>query len=530
MDCLTSLDYMDEIIRSRFVNTCLLISLCGPVLNWLYQLAPMDKYGVTLILMYFVLALAVCLFILNPAQLANKSSSNHCCQFLISLITVIALATYQITLIVINVSSTDIQYTSTYLYSEQVFYCVSVAASVFVIFYYIVTLMALCKNKEHTNNGFDLEKYIKLKSIYHQIRIRNTQNKASDANAAALTAEEQEKIENRELNRSCCYLLYQFLWPSVDKEHKSDAMITYYPSRLLFAIYLGLFAIIILFELQFEAHLWLHQQLDLLQSYIESIEGTINDEWYVLPQKAVTSLVISVYSAMIMFRAWNKKLIHMRRQRPTFRYNERNKRKYSVWYSSNLMGSITMYLVIGYIYMTITLIFLFGIFIYVYFWKITLPIYWPLAVVFVAYYIFIDNFIFKKLLVDHTGSIRKSKHEFFEKCFKLLLIINDFMNFPMALCHSVLRILSGSLFMVISYLRPDISMYPRGFKHKDMAHSAFVASIRLLIEREQEYLIRFKDQYAQHCSGNVMVDAQDAHTKGVCVVDEMDNTMDFHAL
>ena len=62
------------------------------------------------------------------------------------------------------------------------------------------------------------------------------------------------------------------------------------------------------------------------------------------------------------------------------------------------------------------------------------------------------------------------------------------MYLPLAIFSGLFRMIFWNLFCILSYFRPDINVYPRGLESYDMGHLTFVATVRLFVEREVEYI------------------------------------------
>ena len=507
---LTSIDYLDELVRRRSINILILITIIAPLTNCIDHILELFKYdqtGMASFATYVILSICVSLLIINPIQIGNGTLSTKS-EILLSVLSISSLIGYEIWLIV-SLHIDDFNKTSNnQLITIDVYYFLSLISGIVCFLYYIYLLFKPSKK----NQEFNLKKYMNLKSIYQQI-----QNDNND-----VIAEQINKKSNHK--RNYLYLIGQFWWPHTDNpQHKNDKLITYYPSRLFFAVYLGIIGVIIIFEKIIKWRIELIHQLGVLKSYIDELQG-INDSLPSFTQSAlnwaislmqwiysvghsykdgllfggIMSLILSLYSGFIIFKAWNKKLIEMRRLKSNDDIVFNDKYHYSMWFTSHLVGSISIYMIIGFVFMVMSLIHIVGFVSYFIYWSLSpFPYCWPMILSFIIYYIIFEHLMFKRIIFDkQTGSFKnKASSNVTFVLFQLLLFFNELMNLPLVIFFGLFRITIWSIFGIISYLRPDLTVYPKNMESFDIAHRAFIASIKLTIETEMKYLEKYEDHF-----------------------------------
>ena len=79
----------------------------------------------------------------------------------------------------------------------------------------------------------------------------------------------------------------------------------------------------------------------------------------------------------------------------------------------------------------------------------------------------------------------------YQRVFNVLIIVGDFAYIPIAITYGLCRIAIWIGFALLSYVRPDINIYPRGLESWDMGHVTFVATITMMLQREAEYAQMF---------------------------------------
>ena len=105
---------------------------------------------------------------------------------------------------------------------------------------------------------------------------------------------------------------------------------------------------------------------------------------------------------------------------------------------------------------------------------------WRYIVCILGYYLF-ELIIFQWLCF---GKWFKGKMD--NKYVSLVMIINDLTYIPLAVIFCLIRIVQLIVICLISYIRPDLSIFPGYLATLDHGHLSFVSSVRLNVEREEE--------------------------------------------
>ena len=338
---------------------------------------------------------------------------------------------------------------------------------------------------------YAIQKYHALNTIPIHSRMDNDESTTDDSNNSSL------------------YLLKQFFWPTFDDPTIQNKTIVY-TSRLYAAVYLGICGIIIIFKINLELREYLHQQIlphlnalkeynnnevtrpitnngeqlkmfvnDVLDHFIELLSCLAEAFLY----GGIIGLIAGLYASMIVFRAYKKKTLELRTNRLSWNYR---KETYPVWYSTKFISVLTSYLITASIMFTILFVFFLTLFLDKYFWKFIGSI-WRYIVGYVLYY-FAEYVIIQWIILGsyltENGSIKSKK----TKIFQFILILDDLMYLPLAAWSGIFRMLFWLIFCFLSYLRPDINVYPQGLENWDYGHLTFVATVRLMVEREAEFI------------------------------------------
>ena len=174
----------------------------------------------------------------------------------------------------------------------------------------------------------------------------------------------------REIDRGYCYQLKQFLWPTIvddslemmqqNEQDLKNVSTVVYPARLYGAVYMGILGIIAVCQLIWKTSHMMNQSMQSLDDNISNFEDYINDNEVNVsgPQLDAMKLALTwvqfiyefgvamsdglnygtwvgaifgMYTCILTFRAWKKKIVEMRKKQPTFRYNSK---QFPVWWST----------------------------------------------------------------------------------------------------------------------------------------------------------------------------------------------------
>ncbi|ETO10724.1 hypothetical protein RFI_26653 [Reticulomyxa filosa] len=384
-------------------------------------------------------------------------------------------------------------------------------------------------------------------------------HKSEDADAKGDDGKEAGSLlpVTREIDHGNLFMLQEFFWPSVyfereerigqDRhtlEHLSKIV---YPARIYGAAYLGLLGILA------EAYIYRYwyrrvgnfisdvkqykEQLEALQppsSPMGDDADSSGQDWAVnatantitfaealhqgLLWGGIYSVIFGLFACILLFRAWKKKMVNLRKGTPLHRYEPK---MFPTWATTRFMSTVASYIATGAFLNGLMLCFWATMFGWNKFWN-WLHGYTQMIIGYFVY-VCIDHFVIKrwllnKIMVAKDGSV---KHEH-EEWFQYLLPLLDFMYLPLALLYGMYRMLNWFefylfiylfilfllllllaglgihfivlnnknriIFALLSYLRPDLNMYPRGLENFDYGHLTFVSSIRLMVEREAVYL------------------------------------------
>ena len=344
------------------------------------------------------------------------------------------------------------------------------------------------------------------------------------------------EMQERELEKGWKYLLKQFLWPTLDfdiifdKNNTNDNSTTdkqliiskishvTYPSRLYICVFLGLLFVFAGTYLNIYCYVRLslvsktlnmgYQQLNQLSdatpiednddlseatntalSHLNNFEKFVSSLQLGLGIGIVLGTLLGVYSCMITFVAWKKKIVFMRLGIPTFRLNNNNKQLFQVWWTTRLMGTIASYFGTGAFLFSWIIGITIGIITWSRFWQVIVVNYWQYICGYLLYYVvdyIIRYFVFSKYISDSKNfySLQKDKVNIFSN----IIILNDFLFIPLAMYSGLINMYWYMLIALFKFMRPDINIYPRGMESWDYAYLTYIASIRITVERENRLI------------------------------------------
>ena len=102
----------------------------------------------------------------------------------------------------------------------------------------------------------------------------------------------------------------------------------------------------------------------------------------------------------------------------------------------------------------------------------------------IGYYI-LELIIFQWLIF---GKIFGEKLE--SKYVGIFVIINDLTYIPMAVIFCLVRMVQLIVLCLISYIRPDLSIFPGYLDTMDHGHLSFVSNVRLTMQTEKQNVLQ----------------------------------------
>ena len=249
-----AVDYIEEMVASRLVNTAVFIAMLGPLFHFIYIIqTQLDESYPPLFYMlsWFLLPSICCLLILAPMQWGNNYfETNPIYSSLISIIWCLVVFGYETYSCLLLVQFSNIPW----------FYflclCASVFGAIIAAFYYIYMLLTKTSYMTYSQG---------MREEHKHILINN-----ADGNHA-----ETLRIHNNTQKRGYFSLFLEFLWPSIPTEYGNDAI--FYPSRVAVTVFLSVSGVIGCNELLIYYYLYTAEQLGVLANYIDSLQSTLDE-------------------------------------------------------------------------------------------------------------------------------------------------------------------------------------------------------------------------------------------------------------
>ena len=332
----------------------------------------------------------------------------------------------------------------------------------------------------------------------------------------------------RELHKGWKYLLKQFLWPSLDldiilkkdcdipksldkEEILSKITQVVYPARLYGAVYIGLLFVLGILYLNLsiyknldEIAMSVNEGYSLLNSasssnsvtkFLHELEIFLESVRFGLAFGTAFGTIWGIYSCLITFRAWKKKVVYLRLGIPTFRINSNNKSLFAVWWTSRFMGTTATYFGTGALLSSWIIAIIVGLLSWSQFWEIIYT-YREYLTGYLLYYL-IDYvglrwYLFGKYVSDEKNEydIKSNRINFFTG----MVVVTDFLFGPLAITLGIFNVLWYILIALFKFMRPDVNIYPRGLETVDYAFLTYIASVRVTVEREIKFVNGFDDQ------------------------------------
>eukprot|EP00756_Hemistasia_phaeocysticola_P066191 Hpha_TRINITY_DN9062_c0_g1::TRINITY_DN9062_c0_g1_i1::g.141792::m.141792 len=188
-----------------------------------------------------------------------------------------------------------------------------------------------------------------------------------------------------------------------------------------------------------------------------------------------------LYASAILFRAYRAAVVRFRLNAAE---EARYPQEYAHWRSATLIGVTASYIVTGAVFMCyevallITLLLLPGT------WDLVAE-YWPYlasyAGYFIVYFCIFQWWLLATVVVDaETGRVKDGKEGFAAS----LLIFCDFLYLPFSVLSGLYRMVYFLLFVPFTYIRPDLSPYPRALAYWDAGHLVLTSTARMMVDIE----------------------------------------------
>eukprot|EP01083_Nonionella_stella_P172154 589901_1 len=478
------LDYIDDTVASKTVNTLSLVAVLGPLFFFLFLIqTQIDTYYAPVFYMlgWFILPSLVCLFLLVPLQLGNNNYTNTS-MMMISTACCILLFAFETYTCYILVTASHIPW----FYFIALF--TSVLASLLSALYYIYIILA---NASYRTYAEEREEAFDDEIVFH-------------GDSEDLTAL-QKGIH------SYILLIRELFWPSIPymKNNYSIA----YPSRLVVTVFLSLAGVIGCNELLTYVYIWTGEQLYTLSVYIDTLEGmgadiTSDDAiaahaWSIAVSKLIYTvgkpicdallictqigLFCGIFGSVTLLRQWKQHMVYMR-----YSYGIDGKKwsvqdisDYPLRWSAKFISSVACSIIFGSVMIAFFLSVVYGLIVSVCADSVLVDSgIWRYIVCFLSYYV-LESVIFGYVLMRmYCGNEMNSKYA------SVIMMINDLTNIPLAVLFCFVKIVQSICLCVFSFIRPDLSIFPGYLATLDHAHLSFISSVRLSVVSEANYATR----------------------------------------
>eukprot|EP01084_Bolivina_argentea_P069693 126753_1 len=481
------LDYITDSVGSRVVNIGVLITTLGPLFHFMYIIqTQLDVHYPPFIYMlgWFILPTLICLFILVPLQIGNNNFKQSNMTF-VSIIWCLLLFAYEVYACFILVQFTNIPW----------FYFICLLASVFAsiisALYYI--FMLLTKSSYITHAQETAEQYQDI------IPTNNDENIENDA-----------IFESINKQHSYLRLMREFLYPSIPI--MKDNYTIFYPSRIIVTMFLSVCGVIGCNEILLYYYEWSGEQLQMLDKYINTLESIdfnkrfelenihASQQYAVHLMKAIyfmckpisdalllggfIGLLFGLFGSIIIIRSYKQRIIYMR-----YGYNIDGKKinqyqmhDYNVWWSAKFISTVACSVVFGSVIMAVLWAVVFGLISTIDVWKLFIETdVWKYVMSYLIYYL-LEYIIFQYLIIKIWF-----KNKVDNKYVGLIFIINDLTYIPLAILFCLIKIVQSIVICMLSFLRPDLSIFPGYLSVLDHSHLSFVSNIKLNVENENIY-------------------------------------------
>ena len=307
-----------------------------------------------------------------------------------------------------------------------------------------------------------------------------------------------------------CSQMRDFFWPKIDDrmlaQIKEKKIKIYYPALLYGSVFLSLLGILFLFQMMWTLHKAINQGINNINDFRNQIEDQHNlnprlkdyllslfndfDHLFMgldygLVYGNIVGLILSIYAFILLFHVHKYKMLSLLFNKDGMKtrlFNECNCIIYHVSNSTRYISGIVSYLITGYLF--ITIIFSIIIALFASGWVTEfMKTSWRWILGYVAYftlwYFIVQYLIEKRFLTNSDGSIKPHRLNWFN----MFLLLNNFAYLPIGILLGIYRIIFWLLFLLFSFLRPDINMYPYNLRDWDVAHLNYYSFLRLMFLR-----------------------------------------------
>ena len=317
-------------------------------------------------------------------------------------------------------------------------------------------------------------------------------------------------FEKRNKNHSYLQLLFEFVYPNIPT--MQDNYTIYYPSRVMVAIFLSLSGVIGCNQILVYYYIWTGEQLQKLQTYIDAFEDvnfkrvdfehiSAAKDFSVSMMKTIYffgkpisdallvgsmfGLAFGIFGSFVLCRSWKQRVVHMRYSYffNGKKFTDSDMRDYPLCWSAKFISTIACNIVFGSALMALFIALIFGVLSSIDIWESFIDSgIWKYVLGYLLYYVF-EWIIFQYLIMKVWFKHGINEH----KCASLILIINDLTYIPLAALFCVIKIIQSAILCIVSFMRPDLSVFPSYLSTLDHGHLVFVANARLAVQSEKNY-------------------------------------------
>eukprot|EP01084_Bolivina_argentea_P288754 495659_1 len=279
-----------------------------------------------------------------------------------------------------------------------------------------------------------------------------------------------------------------------------------YPARLYAAVYLGIIFVLSVFYWNYNF------MYNYLNNTANDIKNALDDLYEIEKQSGIKipSLVIStcihsqsliqsmangffyggiaaffigLYSSLITFKAFKKKVYNIKHHKTEYRYNPS---MYPRWRTAVFMGSLASYLGFGSLLISTFIALIYGFIAWDQFGQV---LKW--SYLFIIGYILYYFTVFFLLHYIVFGKIFKSEQRTkYRSYWSTFLMLSDVLFMPLALSSAARRFIIWILFGIFSYMRPDINVFPHGMESLDWGPLSYISTTRIAVEIELQKIAK----------------------------------------
>ena len=491
-------DYLDENVNSKLILILGLISVISPLLQlcWgIYQIID----NVFMMLCFYFIGSCIIIISLWALQFGN-SKPKYKYKIITSIIFALLIALYDYSIAIWNqrrqnnLSAIHINGNDTAripVFSWMCSFSMNVSGSATLIIVILYLNLLLQKNAENIQENDD----ILLTKAAYKDGILNTLS--------------MKNILNYDEMNGCWGQLREFFWPKIDERMisrlKEKKLKIYYPALLYASIFLSFLGILFLFQIMYRISNKTHQTIQMIHEFETQIQKSnlhIKIKVHIIRlfnffskclsvvkhgvlYGNIIGTIFSIYAFLLTFHVHKYKMISLlfnKNGMKTQLFNESNKCVYHISNSTRYIGSMVSWLITGYFLITISSGFIIAFASSGYLFEfITSSSKWIIGTIlyFILWYFVFQYLIERRFLTDNNGNIRDDRSHWFN----IFLLLNNFTFLPLGILFGLYRILFWLIFLLFSFLRPDISMYPYNLRDWDVAHLNYYSFLRLIFLR-----------------------------------------------